>query len=200
MFDVDFGFYFFVIFLNIICVGVCIGLGIGFNKIGNVYGIMKVYCICVGVGFFFIELFDEIGKKICDLGYEYGVVIGCECCCGWIDFVVLKYFIMVNGVIQLIMMKSDVLDDFEIIKVCVVYKVNGEEIDYFFYDISEGLEFVYVELFGWKIDMIKMISEDEFLEEFNVYVIFLEEQLEISIKIVLVGFDCGQIIECYMEE
>ena len=120
--------------------------------------------------------------------------------CGWIDLVALKYSIMVNGVTQLIMMKSDVLDDFETIKACVAYKVNGEEIDYFPYDISEGLEPVYAELPGWKTDMTKMTSEDEFPEEFNAYVTFLEEQLETPIKIVSVGPDRDQTIERYTEE
>ena len=107
---------------------------------------------------------------------------------------------MVNGVTQLIMMKSDVLDDFETIKACVAYKVNGEEIDYFPYDISEGLEPVYEELPGSKTDMTKMTSEDEFPEEFNAYVTFLEEQLETPIKIVSVGPDRDQTIERYTEE
>ena len=120
--------------------------------------------------------------------------------CGWIDLVALKYSIMVNGVTQLIMMKSDVLDDFETIKACVAYKVNGEEIDYFPYDIREGLEPVYAELPGWKTDMTKMTSEDEFPEEFNEHVTFLEEQLETPIKIVSVGPDRGQTIERYTEE
>lgn len=190
MLDIDFGFYLFVIFLNIVCVGVCIGLGVVLNKIGDVYGIFKVYCICVGLGLFLIELFDKIGDQICIFGYEFGLVIGCKCCCGWVDLVVLKYFIMVNGVIKLIMMKSDVFDMFEMIKVCVVYKMNGEEIDYFFYDIIDEVELIYVEFLGWQIDMIKMQSEDEFFEEFNVYFLFFEEQLGVQIKIVLVGFDC----------
>ena len=176
------------------------GLGIGPNKIGNVYGIMKAYCTRVGAGPFPTELFDETGKKIRDLGHEYGAVTGRERRCGWIDLVALKYSIMVNGVTQLIMMKSDVLDDFETIKACVAYKVNGEEIDYFPYDISEGLEPVYAELPGWKTDMTKMTSEDEFPEEFNAYVTFLEEQLETPIKIVSVGPDRGQTIERYTEE
>lgn len=107
---------------------------------------------------------------------------------------------MVNGVTQLIMMKSDVLDDFETIKACVAYKVKGEEIDYFPYDISEGLEPVYAELPGWKTDMTKMTSEDEFPEEFNAYLSFLEEQLETPIKIVSVGPDRDQTIERYTEE
>lgn len=105
------------------CAGACTGLGIGPNKIGNVYGIMKAYCTRVGAGPFPTELFDETGKKIRDLGHEYGAVTGRERRCGWIDLVALKYSIMVNGVTQLIMMKSDVLDDFETIKACVAYKV-----------------------------------------------------------------------------
>lgn len=200
MLDVDFGSYPFVTSSNTICAGACTGLGIGPNKIGNVYGIMKAYCTRVGSGPFPTELFDETGKKIRDLGHEYGAVTGRERRCGWIDLVALKYSIMVNGVTQLIMMKSDVLDDFETIKACVAYKVNGEEIDYFPYDISEGLEPVYAELPGWKTDMTKMTSEDEFPEEFNAYVTFLEEQLETPIKIVSVGPDRGQTIERYTEE
>ena len=106
---------------------------------------------------------------------------------------------MVNGVTQLILMKSDVLDAFETIKACVAYKVNGEEIDYFPYDITEGIEPVYVEMPGWKTDMTGMTSEDEFPEEFNAYISFLEEQLETPIKIVSVGPDRAQTIERYTE-
>ena len=162
MLDVDFGSYPFVTSSNTICAGACTGLGIGPNKIGNVYGIMKAYCTRVGSGPFPTELFDETGKKIRDLGHEYGAVTGRERRCGWIDLVALKYSIMVNGVTQLIMMKSDVLDDFETIKACVAYKVNGEEIDYFPYDISEGLEPVYAELPGWKTDntMVEVFVRD----------------------------------------
>ena len=98
------------------------------------------------------------------------------------------------------MMKIDVFDDFETIKACVAYKVNGEEIDYFPYDISEGLEPVYAELPGWKTDMTKMTSEDEFPEEINAYVTFLEEQLETPIKIVSVVPHRVQTIERYTEE
>ena len=158
--DVDFGSYPFVTSSNTICAGACTGLGIGPNKIGNVYGIMKAYCTRVGSGPFPTELFDETGKTIRDLGHEYGAVTGRERRCGWIDLVALKYAIMVNGVTHLIMMKSDVLDGFDTIKACVAYKVNGEEIDYFPYDITEGVEPIYAELPGWKTDMTKMTSED----------------------------------------
>ena len=108
MLDVDFGSYPFVTSSNTICAGACTGLGIGPNKIGEVYGIMKAYCTRVGAGPFPTELFDETGKTIRDLGHEYGAVTGRERRCGWIDLVALKYSIMVNGVTQLIMMKSDV--------------------------------------------------------------------------------------------
>ena len=166
MLDVDFGSYPFVTSSNTICAGACTGLGIGPNKIGEVYGIMKAYCTRVGAGPFPTELFDETGKKIRDLGHEYGAVTGRERRCGWIDLVALKYAIMVNGVTQLIMMKSDVLDGFDTVKACVAYRQNGQLIDYFPYSIEEGIDPVYEEMPGWKADMTTMTSEDEFPKEY----------------------------------
>ena len=200
MLDVDFGSYPFVTSSSTVCAGACTGLGIAPNKIGDVYGIFKAYCTRVGAGPFPTELFDEVGAKIRALGHEYGAVTGRERRCGWIDLVALKYAIMVDGVTKLIMMKSDVLDDFETIKACVAYKVNGEEIDYFPFDINEGIEPVYVELPGWKTDLTKMKSEDEFPEEFNAYLSFLENELEVPIKIVSVGPDREQTIVRYEGE
>lgn len=194
MLDVDFGSYPFVTSSNTICAGACIGLGIGPNKIGNVYGIMKAYCTRVGAGPFPTELFDETGAKIRQLGHEYGAVTGRERRCGWIDLVALKYAIMVNGVTQLIMMKSDVLDTFDTIKACVAYKQNGTEIDYFPYDINDGIEPVYAEMPGWKTDMTKFTSEEQFPKEFNDYVAFLEKELETPIKIISIGPDREQTI------
>ncbi len=200
MLDVDFGSYPFVTSSSTVCAGACTGLGIAPNKIGDVYGIFKAYCTRVGSGPFPTELFDEVGAKIRALGHEYGAVTGRERRCGWIDLVALKYAIMVDGVTKLIMMKSDVLDNFETIKACVAYKVNGEEIDYFPFDINEGIEPVYVELPGWNADLTKMKSEDEFPEEFNAYLTFLENELEVPIKIVSVGPDREQTIVRYTEE
>ena len=199
MLDVDFGSYPFVTSSNTICAGACTGLGLGPNKIGEVYGIMKAYCTRVGSGPFPTELFDETGKTIRDLGHEYGAVTGRERRCGWIDLVALRYAIMINGVTQLILMKSDVLDGFDTIKACVAYNVNGEEIDYFPFDITEGVKPIYTELPGWKCDMTKMTSEDEFPEEFNNYLAFLEEETGVPIKIVSVGPDREQTIIRYME-
>ena len=200
MLDIDFGSYPFVTSSNTVCAGACTGLGVAPNRIGEVYGIFKAYCTRVGAGPFPSELFDETGDKMCTLGHEFGSVTGRKRRCGWIDLVALKYSVMINGVTKLIMMKSDVLDTFETIKACVAYKVNGEEIDYFPYDITEGVEPVYAELPGWQTDMTKMQSEDEFPEEFNAYLTFLEEQLGVEIKIVSVGPDRAQTIERYTEE
>ena len=194
MLDVDFGSYPFVTSSNTICAGACTGLGIGPNKIGEVSGIMKAYCTRVGAGPFPTELFDETGALIRQLGHEYGAVTGRERRCGWIDLVALRYSIMVNGVTQLIMMKSDVLDGFDTIKACVAYKQNGKQITDFPYDIENGIEPVYVELPGWKTDMTSITSESEFPEAFRQYISFLEEQLETPIKIVSVGPDREQTI------
>lgn len=194
MLDVDFGSYPFVTSSNTICAGACSGLGIGPNKIGEVYGIMKAYCTRVGAGPFPTELFDETGKKLRDIGHEYGAVTGRERRCGWIDLVALRYAIQVNGVTQLIMMKSDVLDTFATIKACVAYKQNGVEIDHFPYSIDNGIEPVYVEMKGWQTDMTKFTSESQFPQEFRDYIDFLEKELETPIKIISIGPDRDQTI------
>jgi len=195
MLDVDFGSYPFVTSSNTICAGACTGLGLGPNKIGEVYGIIKAYCTRVGAGPFPTELFDETGNQIRAIGHEYGAVTGRERRCGWIDLVALKYAIMVNGVTKLIMMKSDVLDGFETIKACVAYNQRGHIIDFFPYDINQGIEPVYVEMPGWKQDLSKCTSEAEFPQAFKDYIEFLEQQLETPIAIISVGPDREQTIE-----
>ena len=194
MLDVDYGSYPFVTSSNTICAGACSGLGVAPNKIGEVFGIFKAYCTRVGSGPFPTELFDETGKKIRDLGHEYGAVTGRERRCGWVDLVALRYAIMLNGVTQLIMMKSDVLDSFAEIKACVAYKVDGKETRDFPYSIEEGIEPVYVTLPGWQIDMTAIKSEEEFPQAFNDYVAFLEKELNVPITILSVGPDREQTI------
>jgi len=199
MLDVDFGSYPFVTSSNTICAGCCTGLGIAPRNIGEVYGIFKAYCTRVGSGPFPTELFDETGSTIRKIGHEYGAVTGRERRCGWIDLVALRYAIMINGVTQLIMMKSDVLDGFETVKACVAYKIGGKEVTEFPFEIGDDLEPVYVEIPGWHDDMSKMKSEDEFSEEFNAYLSFLEEELQVPIKIVSVGPDREQTIIRYQD-
>ncbi len=194
MLDIDFGSYPFVTSSNTVCAGACAGLGVAPQKIGDVFGIFKAYCTRVGAGPFPTELFDEVGQSLRDNGHEYGSVTGRPRRCGWIDLVALRYTIMLNGVTKLVMMKSDVLDTFETIKACVAYRVNGEEVESLPFDISENVEPIYVEVPGWQTDMTRMQTEDEFPEEFNAYLTFLEEELGIPIAIVSVGPNRNQTI------
>lgn len=194
MLDIDFGSYPFVTSSNTVTAGACIGLGVAPSKIGEVYGIFKAYCTRVGSGPFPTELHDETGDKLRKFGFEFGSVTGRPRRCGWIDLVALRYAIMVDGVTQLIMMKSDVLDSFNTIKACTAYVVNGKEITDFPYSIEDDLKPVYKELKGWNTDMTKMTSEDEFPTEFKDYIAFLEKELGVPIRIVSLGPDRKQTI------
>ncbi len=197
MLDIDFGSYPFVTSSNTVCAGACTGLGVAPRHIGRVFGIFKAYCTRVGSGPFPTELFDEDGKLMRDRGNEYGSVTGRPRRCGWIDLVALRYAVMIDGVTDLIMMKSDVLDSFDTIRACVAYKIDGKETEDLPFDIQGEMEPILTELPGWKTDMTKMQSEDEFPEEFNQYLNFLEEELGVRIKYVSVGPDRAQTIERY---
>jgi len=194
MLDVDFGSYPFVTSSNTVCAGACTGLGIGPNRVGNVYGIMKAYCTRVGAGPFPTELFDETGARMRDIGHEYGAVTGRERRCGWIDLVQLRYSIMVNGVTELIMMKSDVLDGFDTIKACVAYELkDGKVTTDFPYEIDD-VKPIYKELKGWNTDMTKFTVEEQFPQAFKDYISFLEAELETPIRIISIGPDRSQTI------
>lgn len=195
MLDVDFGSYPFVTSSNTVAAGACTGLGVAPRNIGDVYGIFKAYCTRVGAGPFPTELHDETGARIRDLGHEYGAVTGRERRCGWIDLVALRYAIMINGVTKLIMMKSDVLDDFATIKACTAYRINGKVTEEMPYDLDAvDIEPVYEELPGWQTPMTAFRSETEFPEEFRNYIKFLETKLEVPIAIVSIGPDRTQTI------
>lgn len=195
MLDVDFGSYPFVTSSNTVAAGACTGLGVAPRNIGDVFGIFKAYCTRVGAGPFPTELHDETGARIRDLGHEYGAVTGRERRCGWIDLVALRYAIMINGVTKLIMMKSDVLDDFATIKACTAYRINGKLTEEVPYDLDAvDIEPVYEELPGWQTPMTAFRSETEFPEEFRNYIKFLETKLEVPIAIVSIGPDRTQTI------
>lgn len=193
MLDIDHGTYPFVSSSNTTSGGVCTGLGVGPNAIGEVFGIFKAYSTRVGSGPFPVELFDETGDKIREIGHEYGAVTGRNRRCGWVDLVALKYAIMINGVTQLIMMKSDVLDGFKTIKACVAYKKDGVIMTDVPFE-TEGCEAVYKEIKGWNCDLSSMTSEDQFPQEFKDYIKFLEDELETPITILSVGPDRAQTI------
>ncbi|MBD5178830.1 MAG: adenylosuccinate synthase [Bacteroidales bacterium] len=195
MLDVDFGSYPFVTSSNTVSAGACTGLGVAPNKIGRVFGIFKAYCTRVGSGPFPTELFDETGKRMRDIGHEYGAVTGRERRCGWVDLVALKYAVMINGVTDLIMMKSDVLDDFDTIRACVAYKINGETVSELPFDIqSVDIEPVYVDLPGWKTPMNQLSDESALPKNFTDYIAFIEKELGVPVTILSVGPDREQTI------
>jgi adenylosuccinate synthase len=192
--DIDFGSYPFVTSSNTICAGACTGLGIAPQKIGKVFGIFKAYCTRVGMGPFPTELINETGEKLRESGHEYGSTTGRPRRCGWLDLVALKYSVMLNGVSELIMMKADVLDQFEFIKICVGYEINGEVVDHFPYELDEKVKPIYVELPGWQTDLTKIRHQNEFPEELNNYINFIEEEMGIPVTIASVGPNREQTI------
>lgn len=186
--DIDHGTYPFVSSSSTTAGGVCTGLGVAPNTIDRVFGIFKAYSTRVGSGPFPVELFDETGETLRRIGHEYGAVTGRNRRCGWIDLVALKYAIMINGVTDLVMMKGDVLDEFETIKICTAYKKGDEVVTEMPYD-TEGYEAVYEELPGWQTPLTEIREEKDFPPAFSAYIAYLEKQLAVRISIVSVGPD-----------
>ena len=189
MLDIDYGSYPFVTSSSTACAGACIGLGVAPSKIGHVYGIFKAYCTRVGSGPFPTELFDETGDRLREIGHEFGAVTGRPRRTGWLDLVALRYAVMLSGVTDLIMMKSDCLDSFETIKVCTSYKVDGQETDQVPFDTYANIEPVYTEFKGWNTDLTGCRKEEELPEEFKNYISFMEKYLGVPIKIISLGPD-----------
>lgn len=195
MLDIDFGSYPFVTSSNTISGGVCNGLGIAPQNIGTVYGIFKAYCTRVGSGPFPTELLDATGEELRKKGHEFGATTGRPRRCGWLDLVALKYAIMLSGVNYLIMMKSDVLSEFDEIKVCTAYKVDGVETTQVPYDLcNSSVEPVYKTFKGWTEDLTICRSKSDLPANFNAYLAFLEAELGMPIQIISVGPDREQTI------
>ena len=192
--DIDFGTYPFVTSSNTMASGVCTGLGIAPSRVGNVYGIFKAYCTRVGNGPFPTELFDETGDKLRKIGCEFGATTGRARRCGWLDMVALKQTVMMNGVTELIMMKPDVMDDFETIKIAVAYKRYGEDLDYFPYDADDSIKPVYREFKGWMSPLSEIRDYKDFPQAFKDYVNFIEAETGCPIKIISVGPDRSEIV------
>ena len=187
--DIDFGTYPFVTSSNTLTAGVCTGLGIAPSRVGKVYGIFKAYCTRVGSGPFPTELFDQDGERLRQIGHEFGATTGRPRRTGWLDMVALKYTVMMNGVTDLIMMKSDVMDDFDTIKVAVAYKEGDQVMESFPYDGGANVTPVYKEFPGWKTPLSALRRYEDFPEAFKQYIAFIEKETGVKIKIVSVGPD-----------
>ena len=193
--DIDYGSYPFVTSSNTTIGGVCTGLGVAPSRVGHVYGIFKAYCTRVGSGPFPTELFDETGEKIRQIGHEFGAVTGRPRRTGWLDLVALKYTVMIDGVTDLIMMKSDCLDTFETIKVCTSYIVDGKETDKFPFDTAAEITPVYTDFKGWNQDLTGIRREEDLPQAFKGYVKFMEDYLGVPIRIISLGPDREATIE-----
>ncbi|MBP3228073.1 MAG: adenylosuccinate synthase [Bacteroidaceae bacterium] len=186
--DIDHGTYPFVSSSSTTAGGVCTGLGVAPGKIDRVWGVFKAYSTRVGAGPFPVELFDATGDTLRDIGHEYGAVTGRNRRCGWLDLVALKYAIMVNGVTDLVMMKSDVLDTFPVIKVCTAYRKGDAVTSTLPYDLT-GWEAVYEELPGWQTPTDGLRREEDFPKAFRNYIAYVERAVGVPISIVSVSPD-----------
>ncbi len=192
--DIDFGSYPYVTSSSTTCAGACIGLGFPPSRIGRVYGIFKAYCTRVGSGPFPTELFDRDGEMLRERGKEFGATTGRPRRTGWLDLVALKYAVILNGVTDLIMMKSDVLDVFDTIKIATGYKVNEVVTDRFPYDIHSPVVPLYKEFKGWNKDLTGIRREEDLPAAFSSYVRFIEKETGVPVKIISLGPDRDQTI------
>ena len=193
--DIDFGSYPYVTSSNTISAGACTGLGISPNKINKVIGIFKAYCTRVGSGPFPTELNDETGLKMQKLGHEFGSTTGRSRRCGWLDLPALKYSILINGVTDLVITKIDVLNTFETIKVCTGYKYLNKTIDYLPYDSKiDDLDPIYEKFEGWVENINNLKDYSSLPNNLKKYIDFLENELNVPIKVISIGPDRNETI------
>ena len=193
--DIDFGTYPFVTSSTTTAAGACTGLGIAPNKINDVIGIFKAYTTRVGSGPFPTELHDDVGKRIAQVGKEFGATTGRPRRCGWLDLVALKHSIIINGVTKLAIMKGDVLSGLKKIKICTKYKYRGELIDHLPFSLeSKNLEPIYEEFDGWDDNITDLNNPKNLPKTFINYINFIEKQVGLKIKIISVGPDRKQTI------
>lgn len=194
--DIDFGSYPFVTSSSTMTAGACTGLGISPRAIGEVFGIFKAYCTRVGSGPFPTELLEETGERMRQEGREFGSTTGRPRRCGWLDLPALRYAIMINGVTQLVMMKADVLNIFETIKICTHYQLpDGSITDRLPYDLCDNdVVPVYKDFKGWFTSLDGLHTFDQMPQELKDYVAFLEAELQLPITFVSTGPDREALI------
>ena len=196
MLDIDFGTYPFVTSSNTITAGVCTGLGIAPQQIGEVIGISKAYCTRVGAGPFPTELFDEMGEALRKEGMEFGATTGRPRRCGWIDLPQLKYTIMVNGVTQLTITKLDVLNIFETLQAAHTYTINGEQTAALPYDICDvEIQPNYTSYSGWQQSLDDATAYEDLPQKAKDYLKALEQDLGVPITMVSTGPEREKLIE-----
>ncbi len=190
--DIDHGTYPFVTSSNTISAGACSGIGISPKEIGKIIGIAKAYCTRVGNGPFPSEDFGEEGERLRDAGREYGTTTGRARRCGWFDAVACRFACRINGCDRLALMKLDVLDGFEKIKICVAYEIDGERVETFRSDIEKAKP-IYQEFEGW--DTVEGVREfDKLPENAKRYIKTIEELVGVKVGIISTSPDRNDTI------
>ncbi len=194
--DLDHGTYPYVTSSNPTAGGACVGSGVGPRYIDRVVGVAKAYITRVGAGPFPTELFDEVGDHIVDVGHEYGTNTGRKRRPGYFDCVMMRYARRVNSLSELAIVKLDVLDQLDEIKVCVGYEHEGERIDDFPYHqtVLHNVTPIYETLPGWKTDLTQVTDRSELPKEADEYLMFLQEQCGMPVTMVGVGPGRKQVL------
>ena len=189
MLDIDHGTYPYVTSSSPTSGGACTGSGIAPMALDHVMGISKAYCTRVGNGPFPTELTGETGEKLREAGQEFGATTGRPRRCGWIDLVALKYAVQINGMDELAISKLDILNDFDEIKLCTHYKVDGEKTREFPLDTSilENAEPIYKTMPGWQTDIGVFESRHDMPDEVKNFLDFIEGYLKVGITILSTG-------------
>jgi adenylosuccinate synthase len=188
--DIDFGTYPFVTSSSTICAGACTGLGVAPTRIGKVVGIFKAYSTRVGSGPFPTELHDATGEHIRKAGHEFGSTTGRPRRCGWLDLPALHYAVMVNGITELAMMKADVLNGMDTVRLCTHYRINGQLVDRLPYDISTDVEPVYADVPGWG----DLRTGSELPDALERYIARIEQAVGVPITLVSMGPDRAETV------
>lgn len=188
MLDLDLGSYPFVTSSNATAGGACTGTGIGPRDIDKVIGITKAYTTRVGNGPFLTEFTDALVNTVRDRGHEFGTTTGRARRCGWIDMPILKRTVKLNTVDELVVTKLDVLSGLSVIKVCTDYSLDNEVIDFFPTEVNtyRKVKPVYCEFNGWDQDITKVRNYKDLPYAARVYLEFLEEELNVKLKLISV--------------
>ena len=196
MLDIDFGTYPYVTSSNTVTAGVCNGLGIAPQKIGEVIGISKAYCTRVGSGPFPTELDDEIGAFLGEEGQEFGATTGRPRRCGWIDLPQLNYTIMLNGVTDIVVTKLDILNIFSQIEMATAYRIDGQLSHQLPYDILQSkLSPEYEAMQGWEQSLDAVDTYEDLPAQAKAYVEKLEGLFGVPISMVSTGPERRKLLE-----
>ena len=182
--DIDHGTYPFVTSSNTVAGEALIGSGTGLNTINYVLGVVKAYMTRVGEGPFPTELNNEIGKKICEKGKEFGTVTNRKRRCGWLDAVLVKQSCIISGINGIALTKIDVLDDLDEINICIAYELDGKKIDYFPSSLRDQLKAkpIYKRMKGWHKDIAGINKLEDLPENARKYISFIEAYCNVKIS------------------